>query len=105
MNESGQRHTLDAPAGYRIEVAGHVEAGWSDWVTATITADTQADQPVSTITGEFDQAALHGILRRLYSLGFPLISVNRVDQPGETQKATTGQTPCHGNNKDSGGTT
>ena len=31
--------------------------------------------PVSTLTGKVDQAALHGLLRRLYSLGLPLISV------------------------------
>lgn len=34
---------------------------------------------VSTITGVFDQAALQGLLRRLYSLGFPLICVNSID--------------------------
>jgi hypothetical protein len=33
------------------------------------------DPPVTTLTGIFDQAALHGLLRRLYSLGLPLISV------------------------------
>ena len=32
--------------------------------------------PVTTLTGSVDQAALHGLLRRLYSLGLPLISVN-----------------------------
>ena len=30
---------------------------------------------VTTLTGTVDQAALHGVLRRLYSLGLPLISV------------------------------
>ena len=33
--------------------------------------------PVTTLTGTFDQAALQGLLSRLYSLGLPLISVNR----------------------------
>ena len=32
--------------------------------------------PVTTLIGAFDQAALQGLLRRLYSLGLPLISVN-----------------------------
>jgi hypothetical protein len=32
-------------------------------------------QPVTTLTGTIDQAALHGLLRRLYSLGVPFISV------------------------------
>ncbi len=32
----------------------------------------------TVITGVFDQAALHGLLRRIYALGFPLVSVNQV---------------------------
>jgi hypothetical protein len=31
------------------------------------------------LTGTMDQAALHGVLRRLYSLGLPLISVNPIE--------------------------
>ena len=34
------------------------------------------DLPISALTGTVDQAALLGLLRRLYSLGLPLISVN-----------------------------
>jgi len=37
------------------------------------------DPPVTTLTGKLDQAALHGLLRRLYSLGLPLISVNCIE--------------------------
>jgi hypothetical protein len=43
-------------------------------MTITVGSDDD-DLPVSTITGTFDQAALQGLLRRLYSLGLPLISV------------------------------
>jgi len=39
--------------------------------------------PVTTLTGVADQAALHGLLRRLYSLGLPLISVNCIDWDSE----------------------
>jgi hypothetical protein len=38
------------------------------------------DAPVTVLTGTVDQAALQGLLRRLYSLGLPLISVICVDQ-------------------------
>jgi hypothetical protein len=31
--------------------------------------------PVTILTGTLDQSALQGLLRRLYSLGLPLISV------------------------------
>jgi hypothetical protein len=45
----------------------------------TITVESEVDAPpVTTITGTVDQAALHGLLRRLYSLGLPLISVSWV---------------------------
>jgi hypothetical protein len=35
--------------------------------------------PVSTLTVKVDQAALHGLLRRLYALGLPLISVRWIE--------------------------
>jgi len=42
----------------------------------TITVERECDgPPVTTLTGTVDQAALLGLLRRLYSLGPPLISV------------------------------
>jgi len=31
--------------------------------------------PITVLTGVVDQAALHSLLRRLYALGLPLISV------------------------------
>lgn len=89
MGIEGQKLTLDDPVWYEIAVAGQVEEDWSDWVAAKIVATTQSGLPVSTISGTFDQAALHGMLERLYSLGFPLISVNRV--VGDGDNASTGE--------------
>jgi hypothetical protein len=46
----------------------------------TITVESESDgPPVTTLTGTVDQAALQGMLRRLYSMGLPLISVNLVE--------------------------
>ena len=46
----------------------------------TITVEREGDDlTVTTLTGTVDQAALQGLLRRLYSLGLPLISVNCLD--------------------------
>ena len=46
----------------------------------TISVDSKGDGlPVSTLTGVLDQAALQGLLRRLYSLGLPLISVHCIE--------------------------
>ena len=78
MKEIKQKLTLDRPATYQIKVPGHLDESWADWAgTMTITVESDVDGlPVTTLTGTLDQAALQGLLRRLYSLGLPLISVN-----------------------------
>ena len=46
----------------------------------TITVESEGcNPPVTVLTGNLDQAALQGLLRRLYSLGLPLISVYYID--------------------------
>ena len=72
-----QKLSLDRPAVYQIQVPGHLDERWSDWAGGmTITVECEGDgPPISTLTGTVDQAALQGVLRRLYSLGLPLISV------------------------------
>ena len=79
MKTVKQKLTLDQPATYQIKVPGHLDESWSDWAGGmTITIESKGDgPPVTTLTGVVtDQAALQGLLRRLYSLGLPLISVN-----------------------------
>jgi hypothetical protein len=76
--EVKQKLTLDQPATYQIKVPGHLDESWSDWAGGmTITVESKGDgPPITTLTGVVtDQAALQGLLRRLYSLGLPLISV------------------------------
>ena len=80
MKEDRRKLTLDRPATYRITVPGALDACWSDWVgemNITVESD-DSGLPITTLTGSVDQAALLGLLRRLYSLGLPLISVNWV---------------------------
>jgi len=77
MEESGRKLSLDRPATYQIKVLGLLDESWSDWAGGmTITIESEDDgPPVTTLTGSLDQAALQGLLRRLYSLGLPLVSV------------------------------
>ena len=77
MKKVGQKLSLDRPATYQIKVPGHIGESWSDWAGGmTITVESEGDgPPVTILTGTLDQAALQGLLRRLYSLGLPLISV------------------------------
>jgi hypothetical protein len=81
MKEINQKLTLDQAATYQIKVPGHLDESWSDWAGGmTITVENGDDSPpTTTLTGVVvDQAALQSLLRRLYSLGLPLISVNWV---------------------------
>ena len=69
--------TLDRPARYQIKVPGElVTEGLGIIQEMTMTADIdQNEMPVSILTGVFDQSALQGFLRYLYSLGIPLLAV------------------------------
>jgi hypothetical protein len=73
--------SLDRPATYQIKVPGELDESWSDWAGGmTIAVQSEGEgPPVTTLTGSVDQAALQGLLRRLYSLGLPLISVNSIE--------------------------
>jgi hypothetical protein len=85
MRETENRLSLDRPAVYEIRVPGHLDATWSDWIgEMAIHLEGGDDAPVTVLTGTVDQAALQGVLRRLYSLGLPLISVACVDPRIET---------------------
>jgi hypothetical protein len=67
---------LDQPATYRIKVPGRLDENLSDWVEGmTITIEREDNgSPITTLKGVLvDQAALQGLLRRLYTLGLPLI--------------------------------
>ena len=88
MKEEKPKLTLHRPATYQIKVSGHLGESWSDWAgEMTIAVESEGDglpigdRPVTTLTGTLDQAALLGLLRRLYSLGLPLISVNCISIP------------------------
>jgi hypothetical protein len=81
MIEGKHKLTLDRSVTYQIRVPGELDESWVDWVgNIQISVEsTDMGQPVTTLTGKFDQAALQGLLRRLYSLGIPLISVIYVE--------------------------
>ena len=81
MNKARQMPTLHRPVTYKIRVPGEIGTGWASWVEEmTVTIEREgSDPPVTALVGVFDQAALLGLLRRLYSLGVPLISVNWIE--------------------------
>ena len=73
MNDSTGKHSQ-----YEFEIEGHLDDRWQEWFeefTLTHTADgrTLLPGPIR------DQAALHGILKKINNLGLTLISVNPVN--------------------------
>ena len=82
MIENAERQlSLDRLAVYQIEVPGHLDESWSECVEGLSLAveSDPAGRSITTLTGEFDQAALQGLLRRLYARGLPLISARCLD--------------------------
>lgn len=76
-----RKPNLDSPGTYRIRVPGRLDERLSDWAEGmTVAVEQEGDGfPITTLTGRLvDQAALHGLLRRLYAVGLPLIEVKWV---------------------------
>jgi len=67
------------PMVYQIRVKGHLGSQWTDWFGGlTVTLE---DDGETLLTGPVvDQAALHGLLKKVRDLGMPLVSVVSVVQ-------------------------
>jgi hypothetical protein len=70
----------DRPVVYQIRIKGQLDSQWRDWFGGlTITPEENGD---TLMTGPVvDQAALHGLLKKVRDLGMPLVSVSPVE-PG-----------------------
>ena len=69
------RATRGEPAVYQIKVKGQLNGGWCAWFDGmTITQDADG---TTLITGPVaDQAALHGLLRKVRDLGLTLLALS-----------------------------
>jgi hypothetical protein len=62
------------PTVYKIRVKGHLGSEWTDWFEGlTITLEEDGNTLLSGPV--IDQAALHGLLKKVRDLGMPLLSV------------------------------
>jgi len=68
----------DEPATYEIRLKGHLTDQWKGWF-GSVTIELQEDDATRLTCPAIDQAALYGLLKKVRSLGLPLLSVNRVD--------------------------
>ena len=80
-NELAPKSDPGQPMVYQIRIKGHLSHQWTDWFGGvTITLEDNGD---TLLTGPvIDQAALHGLLKKVRDLGMLLVSVIRVE-PGQ----------------------
>jgi hypothetical protein len=76
------------PPVYQIRIKGHLDSQWAVWFDGlTLTLEDNGDM---LLTGPVvDQAALHGLLKKVRDLGMPLVSVSPVE-PGRPSTRGTG---------------
>ena len=74
----GSDLAVDKPATYCIRVIGYLDENWSTRLGGLqiSQSDREGRTPVTTLTGSIiDQAALFGVLKALYDMRLPLLSV------------------------------
>lgn len=77
-NKPNAQTDPNPPMVYRIRLKGHLDPQWTTWFEGVTI--TQTDNGETVLTGPVsDQAALHGLLRKVRDLGLPLIAVHQVE--------------------------
>jgi len=98
-NELNPATDSNEPRAYQIRLKGHLGNEWADWFGGlNITLE---DNGTTLLTSPaIDQAALHGLLKKVRDLGLPLLSINPIepDRP-EVTSGDPDQSHTKGNEK------
>lgn len=79
MKQQHQRIALDEPAIYQIRLQGMISQHWLGYFDEMeISVDGEDGTAITTLIGQIvDQAALQGMLQKIYTLGLVLLKVER----------------------------
>ena len=68
-------------AGYQIQIEGWIGEQWRHWFEDALVCSERAHggAPVTTLRGTFDQAALRGVLCKIWDLNLIVLSVTRIE--------------------------
>ena len=69
---------------YEIRLKGHLDERWAEWFEG-LTITLEEDGNTLLAGSVVDQAALHGLLKKVRDLGIPLVSVSPVE-PGTPKR-------------------
>ncbi len=87
------------PGVYEIRIKGHLDNRWADWFEGL--SFTHKSDGTTILHGPVvDQAALHGLLRRVRDLGLPLVSVIQVDPKQANEPDVNADTDHNRSNKE-----
>jgi len=78
-NEADHQRQSEPSIIYQIRLRGHLGPPLTTWF-GDLTVTHEADGNTRLTGPLVDQAALHGLLKRVRDLGIPLLSVNRIDE-------------------------
>ena len=69
---------FDELQAYQIRLKGHLDNDWAEWFGG-LCITLEADGTTLLISPPIDQAALHGLLKKVRDLGLTLLAVNCVE--------------------------
>ena len=77
-NESNSSNEKAESLIYQIRIKGHLDRKWADWFSGL--SITSLENGETLLTGPvLDQAALHGLIRKVCDVSLPLVAVIQVE--------------------------